>query len=302
MYLKEFKELIEQKKIPEHICIIHNVDNNFIINQYINFLKQNTNIEISYIDDYKDLFNLSNQLFGSADSSLKICKIDNFKDTNEALKNISNLWIICNKISNESKSIFSDYVIEIPKLEEWQILDYAKTITDGLEESELKNLISICNDIYRLDNELQKITIFPKESRKFNFQLFKEEGIFNDLNNYNIFNFTTSIITHNIKQLFELYRDIKYVDVEPIGLLILLIKNFKNIIDVQLSVNASAESLGLKPNQYWAIKKHSCGFYTKEQLMYIYSFLTDLDKKIKLGEMPMEYLVDYIICKVMTCV
>ena len=56
----------------------------------------------------------------------------------------------------------------------------------------------------------------------------------------------------------------------------------------------------MKPNKYWAVK-YSCGFYTKDELIQIYRFLTGLDRKIKTGEMPVNNLVDYIIVKVITC-
>ena len=96
------------------------------------------------------------------------------------------------------------------------------------------------------------------------------------------------------------YKEIQNIDVEPFGLIALLINNFRNVIDVQLSRNATAESLGLSGKQFWAIKNYSCGFYNREELIEIFEFLNDIDYKIKSGELNTSILIDYIICKILT--
>ena len=303
MDLKELKQVIESNKIPESLVILKVSDSDFIPNQYIDFILKSGIFKVQFQSNYAQLIpNTEDIFFTEPDKNIvNILRTDTFDCEDERIKKCINTIIICNKILKNSQHIFEDYIINIPKLESWQIQDYANTIADGIDKNDINKLIQLCNnDIYRLDQELQKIAIFPKEQRKYLFNNFVDDGVFNDLSTYNIFNFTNSIVKKDIKGLFEAYKEIQNIDVEPIGLLILLIQNFKDIINVQLSVNSSAESLNMKPNKYWAIR-YSCGFYSKEELMIIYRFLTGLDKQIKLGEMPMEYLIDYIIVKVFTC-
>ena len=304
MTLQELKATIESKQIPNQLVILKISDSDFIPNQYLKFIEKNTEYRVDFKQNYQELINNTFDIFDieSTVKTIKILRIETFDCKDENLKRSIDCFIICKKISKEAQKVFEKYIIEIPKLEDWQIKDYAYTIAEGVDEKDLQQLIDFCNgNIYRLDYELQKITIFPKEQRKYMFKNFIDDGVFNDLNNYNIFHYTNCVIKKDKQELFRLYRDIANVDVEPIGFLIILVQNFRNIINVQLTPNATAESLGMKSNQFWAVK-YSCGYYTKEQLMHIYSFLTDLDRRIKVGEMPMEHLVDYIIVKVLECV
>lgn len=298
MTLEELKTIIESNNIPEQLVIFKLTDNDFIPNQYIDFIGKSFEVETK--ESYSELVNSNVDIFSTGtNNSLKVLRVDNFDCEDESIKNAKNTFIICNKINKKSQELFNDYIINIPKLEDWQIKDYAYSVGCGVDEQDLEKLIQVCNgNIYRLEQELQKIILFPEVQRKHLFKSFIDDGVFNDLSKYNIFNFSNALVKRDAKSLFEAYRDIENIDVEPIGLLVLMIGSIKRIIDVQLSVNSSPETLNMKSNQYWATR-HSCGFYTKEQLMYIFSFLTELDKKIKLGEMPVEHLVDYIIIKML---
>lgn len=300
MTIQELKSIIESGNIPKGLVILKS-DSEFLLNQYVESIIKQRNISANFVEKWIYIINGSQDIFSikSDDNSIDIYNTEEFDCNDERLKNCGNVFVTCKKITKQSKEIFKDYIIEVDKLEKWQIEDYASSLAEGVNSNQLKNLVTICNyNIYRLDNELQKIKIFPKDQQQIIFNNFLDDNIFCDLNNHTIFDFSNAILRRDINKLFELYKDIRYVDVEPLGLVTILIKNFKNVIDIQLSRGLTAEQLGMKPNQYWAIKNNVCGFYTKDQLMNIYRFLNDIDRKIKIGEMPMEHLVDYVILKV----
>lgn len=299
MTIQELKATIESGNVPKGLTILKVADSFFVPNQYIDFIRKS--VEIVYVETCSDIINSRTDIFdlGNSSDSLKVLKTEEFKNTDERLKSSGNVFIVCRKMDKKTSSVFKDYIIDVPKLEKWQMEDYAYSLAEGVNENQLKNLVEICNyDIYRIDKELQKITIFPKEQRQFIFDSFVNDGIFSDINNHTVFDFTNALLKKDKEKLFELYKEIQNVDVEPIAFPMILIKSFKNVIDVQLS-RFNAEQLGMKPNQYWAIKNTSIGFYTKDQLISIFGFLTDLDRRIKVGEMPVKYLVDYIIVKVL---
>lgn len=300
MTLQELKSTIESKNIPTGLTVLKVADSDFIPNQYIDFIRKHTDFQVNSVDSLKEVINIKADIFSfiSAKKSIYIYRTDEFNCQTQDVLN-SNVIVVCKKIEKKTKEMFSDYIIDVPKLELWQLEDYAYSIADGVDKKKLKNIVDSCNgNIYRLDNELQKLSIFDKSRRQFIYDSMLEDGNFRDMNNYTIFNFTNAIVRKDVKTLFNLYKDIQYVDVEPIAFPIILIKAFKNVIDVQLS-NLSADQLNMKSNQYWAIKNFSCGFYTKDQLMYIYGFLNDLDRRIKIGIMPMEHIVDYIVIKIL---
>lgn len=300
MTIQELKATIESNNIPKGLVILRS-DNDFVPNQYIESIRKQKNVLVNFVEKWIYIIEGSEDIFSikSDDNSIDIYNTEEFDCTDERLKNCGNVFVACRKITKQSNEVFKDYIIELNKLEDWQIEDYAYSLAEGVDNKQLKNLVDICNhNIYRLDNELQKINIFPEGQRQFIFNTFLDDGIFYDLNSYTIFDFSNAILQRRTNRLFELYRNIKYVDVEPLGLVTILIKNFKSVIDIQLSKGLTAEQLGMKPNQYWAIKNNNCGFYSREELMKIYRFLNDIDRKIKIGEMPMEHLIDLIILKV----
>ena len=148
--------------------------------------------------------------------------------------------------------------------------------------------------------ELKKLKIFKETERKYIFKQFMDEGIFEDLSDHNIFDFTNAIIKKDIAKLTALYEEIYKIDVEPLGLVKLLYDNLRTIISIQLDPNATAESVGIATNRFWAIKKNNCGYYTKDQLLNAFYLITDIDRKLKTGELGTDIMVDYIVCHMLS--
>ena len=198
------------------------------------------------------------------------------------------------------KDKFLDNIVEFPKLVDWQIEDYCKVKAKGVEESDIKWLMNICkNDIYRIDNELNKIAVFDERLRKTKFKEFIKDKVFSDLSSYTIFSLSNAIITKNIEELRQIYNEIENIDINAIGLVTVLYNNFKNIINIQLGVNPTAESLGMNPKQFMALR-YRINHYSKNQLISIFDMLTSIDKRLKTSQLPANYIIDYIILKILS--
>lgn len=296
MTLQELKKSIEDKNIDDKLVIFVYSDSDFIAHQYIHEISLIKNLSIEVVDNVV----VVDDIFGTVDNNIKIYATEMFDSYDDKLLTLKNHYIICKKLSDDTRAIFSNNIVEIPKLESWQIKDYVYSLAEGVDTKYLDNLIEVChNDINRINQELGKISIFPKERRKYLFEQFIQDDVFNDLSKYNIFNFTSCIIKKDFRELANIYKEIENCDVEPMGFLTTLINNFRNIISIQLGNNPTADSLGMKPGQFWAIK-YSCGFYNKEQLVYIYQLLTDIDRKIKTGEFPVDILIDYLTTQILS--
>lgn len=293
MDIQELKSKIENKTIDSKPIVFHIQDNNFIAKQYIEEISKIIKLDIVYIDNLDYTFNL----FEVEQNYIQVYVCDTFETLPELLDK-KYTYIICKKLINSES--FEDLIVHVPKLENWQIIDYANSRCDGVDQSSLQELINNCNyNIYRLENELSKIYIFDKNKQQSIFNMMLEDNAFIDISKYKIFDFSNAIIKRDIKTIAAVFEKISSIDIEPIGLLTILVNQFRNIISIQLANNPTPESTGLKPNQFWAIK-HSCGLYNKDQLVKIYLFLTDIDRQIKTGDMPMNYLIDYLIVKVMS--
>lgn len=303
MDLKILKQSIEKKQIQVPFWIFKYEDNDFLPNQYISSIRDILKIEVEYLDNLDGITAPKSDIFGLAESVdiLRIFSIDCFDVVNDLLLTKTNLIVVCKKVSDDAIKMFNNNIVVFPKLEPWQIKDFVYSMASGVSEKKLDYLINICKgDIYRLNQELNKIKLFTEQERKFVYDKFIDDGVFEDLSDHNIFDFTNAIIKKDIKSLVGLYKELEKIDVEPLGLVTTLYNNLKNIIMIQLSPSATAESLGMPSNKFWAIKKYNCGYYTKEQLIQSFRIVTDMDRRLKTGELTTDLMIDYIVCNMLS--
>ena len=305
MNLKQLKTAIENKTLNDDLIIFKVSDNDFIANQYRSEISKISNKEIEYIDSLTPFIQSNDDLFNDNSleqfSTIKVLREDVFIYSNVIPSALSGIIVITNKFHDKQvEKDLQSYIVELPKLEPWQIKDYVYSIAEGVDTKDLDWLLSLCsNNIFRLQQELDKITIFSKNERKYLFTDLIRDGALDDLTPYNIFNFTGAITSKNIPQLLGIYENINSVDINEFGLLKILIQNFKNLILVQLNSNPTTESTGLESKQLWAIKKQPrC--YSPEQLLNIFTFLCDIDRQVKEGELPTEIMRDYMIIKILS--
>ena len=302
MTLQELKESIENRTFQPTTMILVSEDK-FIPLLYINEISKNFDFSISYIESLNDISNNDEDIFGASNESLYDLVVfnTNLVDfSNELLYNKDNIIIITNKIDKASKKFYGDLVIEIPKLDDWQIKDMVYSFAKGVDTKNLDWLIHNCNgDVNRLYQETQKLKIFSESERKNVFDEMMEDGAFNDLSSNTIFNFTNAILKKDLGSLKSIYEEIDNIDINDFGLLTILYNNFLNVINIQLGINPTAESLGMKQGQFNAIR-HSCGYYNGNQLINIFKLLTDMDKRVKSGEFPTNIMRDYLILSVLS--
>lgn len=290
--LEELKNEIENNSLA-HSLVIYKCakGSEFIPHQYVLNLRNLCGYEIQHVDNVDELPKES--LFTTVDfSGLTILTIDKLDEVISESNN--RVWVICNKIDNKVKKECDDCIVEVPKLEEWQVRDFISSYCDVLSESQIDELYEVYkNNLFRLDNELHKIKLIG------NYEQIKSQ-LYTDISNYNVFDIVNSIVRRDRVSLSNIYRDIDCIDIEPFGLLTLLINNFRHVIDIQLARNATDESVGVSSRQFWAIKNYSCGHYSKDELVYIYKLLTEIDYKVKSGKLDTSMLINYIICKILT--
>lgn len=304
MDIKTLKENIESK-LSDIRFIFVNSEDSFLSNQYINAIAQKNELKIITVEEIKSLVPNDNDIFGVGDvideSCLYVYRVDKFEEKDPDIMKIKHLVIVCDKIDSESKEIFKELVVEMPKLEPWQIKDYAYSIADGVNTKKLDWLLTVSNNnIHRVHNELSKLTPFIPKERDYVFDMMVEDDAFVDLSNFVIFDLSNAIIKKDIKTIAKILEDIKKIDVEPLGLQVILTNQFRNIISVQMSPNASAEKLGMNPKQFYAISKYSCGYYTREQLVKIFDVVSKCDYLLKNGDVPNDKLVDYMILHILS--
>lgn len=300
MTLKDLKESVEDGTFKPKSMILVGEDK-FIPLQYIQALRDK--FSVTYIEDLSSLVNDVEDIFFAPDSvstDLIVYNTEVVDFFNDVLYTKDNIIVVAKKIDKEAKKFYADLVIEIPKLVDWQIKDMVYSFGQGADTKLLDWITYNCGgDVNRLYNELSKVVQFSPNERKHLLSEMIEDGAFDDISNNTIFNFTNAIINRDIKSVGLMMDRISTMDISEFGLMSILYTNFMNIVQIQLGVNPSVEKLGMKPNQFNAIK-HNCGKYTSSQLVEIVRFLSELDLKIKSGELPTNILIDYILTSILS--
>ena len=303
MTIEALKAEIESGYIKDDFIIIKRNGSDFLTTQYVDNIIRVLNKPPVYIESIDDIIYDSFSFFSDEeeDVNIRILDIDKFDIPMEKLCGIKSLIIITNKFADkEIESQLSNRILTMPKLEEWQVTDYVYSLLDGVDKSDLDWLLSILhNNLYRLDQEIGKLSLFTPGERKYLFKEMRNDGTFNDLSTYNIFNFSNAITHKDINSLKNVYKEISRIDISDFGLLAILLKGFRNILMVQLNPNPTTENTGIESKQLYAIKKIP-KVYSPEQIINIFMFLSDIDRQVKSGELPTDILVDYMTVKILS--
>ena len=303
--LKDLKTALQFKVASDKLYIFKWSDNSFLAFQYAYKLAEVRGLAIEFVDSFDDIYADDSDMFSINEdaSTMRIYSCQKLECDVSALDSIKNAVIICQEVSFDS-----DYIYEFPKLEEWQIISYMKSQCPGLTDNEIKWLYDITasisknhENIYRLDNEMKKINCFDASQQEDIFKELSSANGYSDLSPLTIFNFTNAILKKDKLTIMNVLEDLDSIDVEGVGLITILHKNFKQIIDIQMSKNPSAESLGLSYKQFKAIE-YNCGKYSSNSLIKVFEFITGLDYKLKSGllDISNQRLIDYIVCSVLS--
>lgn len=297
--LNEVKTALENNKDIDQFLIFYYEDTtDYIPVQYAKALARIRNSEILYVNELDEI-NSSPDPFSEPTSNLYVYKTDSLERIPaKYLQN--NLIIITPKLLKDAEKEYDEYILRIPKLEEWQIVDYIKTVSPGLTQDEMEWLVrTYKSNMYRVELEVDKLKPFSENARQYIFEDFYVDHVFETLSEYGIFDFTNAIQSKDLQTISNILSDINHIDIEPTGLITLLCANFKKLIKVWLNKNPTPENTGLKSNQIWAINRLS-RTYTKEQLVKVFELVSDMERRLKTGEMPEELIIDYLTVKILS--
>ena len=299
MNIIELKNQINNNTLDDSFLILKYTDTDFNINEYINKIAENKSLETRLVNSLKDI---SQDSFGDLDNYLNILRLDKF-DENAEFDKLDNTIVVCKTIDKVLAKKAEPYVIEFPKLEKWQVIAYMQMICPGLDENILDWLYTVTKgDVYRITNELNKIKLFNEKDRPKVFNDLNTENNYNDLTVETIFNYLTALTKKDCTTVHKILLEGSAVDLEGTGLVTLLIRNLKNMIQVQMTPNATAQSLGMNPKVFNAIKYNKK--FTDVELINLFEFVTSIDYKLKSGNLPFDpnsrQLLDFVTNRVLS--
>ena len=285
MDIKLLKSKVESGTIDETfmIWVLEDEYSSIISDQYIYLICSKRHLNKKIIESLNEI---PDESF-IVDDNLYILKTDKW----ESDETHDNCIIICNKCKEG---------IKIPKLQEWQVIDYVLSKVKGLDKQDVEWLISLYNGNYfRFINDIEKISIFDIGTQKLIFNQMLNDGQFDDLTSLTIWDFSNSIIKKDMRMLKEVLKVIDYIDVSPLGLVTTLLNNFRGILNIQLNPKCTAKDVGMSDKQFFVVKKYNCGYYNRDQLIKIMKVLTNVEYMFKYNELPLSLLIDYLVCEIL---
>lgn len=305
MTIQELKYQIESGTITDSPIIFKENSQGFLSTQYIKEISKVRKMDITYIQSLNEVLNDAWSFFAcdttENTSNLSVLRSEVYEWGSSGFDRATNCIVVVTKFADKNiERELEPYIVNVPALEDWQIKDYVYSICEGIAQKDLDWLMNLCGkNIHRLQSELDKLTLFNVDERRYLFDAFVRDGAMDDLSSYNIFNFTNAIASKDYNMLRSIYKEIERADITDFYLLTVLLKNFRNILMVQLNSNPTPESTGLDSKQLYAIKRIP-RVYSAEQLVKIFDFLCDIDRQVKEGELPASLVVDYLTVKILS--
>ena len=294
--IKMLKENIESHSLDIGVIIFirgKSTSSHFLCNQYVHEIISNVS-EVSHVKSCDEIVSTRTNTFFVNDD-LIVLDVATLDSIAEKIFNYNNIIIVCDDVDKEIKEAYNNYIVEFPELEKWHIEDYILSNCDGLSIDMARQIASLSNyDIYKVSNEIDKISIFDTADQKIICNELIDSDFAFDVSDYDIFSLVNPIISHDYSKLTEVWKKISTFDSDPMYLLSVLIGQYKTIINVILYPNSTPDNCGISQKRFNAIKYYYKN-YTKKQLVETYSFLNDVDRQLKVGELSDISLLDYII-------
>ena len=305
MKINVLKEQIESKKVQDDCIIFLYEDTPFIARQYIDAISTIRGMDVVYIDGVDALISEATSIWGDdpevTDNTINVWLTDELNKITTDIVSCKNLIIVTKGIADrDSETEYSSFIVEIPKLSEWQIKDYVYSLGEGADQADLDYIYALYGkDMFRLDQEMSKLRIFAQNERLYLLKSMIQDGAFVDTTTSDVFDFSNALVNKDIKALTRLITEMDRLGVNNFGLLTILINNFRKYLTVRLRSDPTPGNTGLTDKQIYAIKKASSPL-TCSQIVSIFSELCDIDKKVKTGELPADMMVDYMVVKILT--
>ena len=281
---------------------------------YINKIAELEELEIQYVEEYKQIHNSLkvNNLFNTKKLYIILDDLDISKQEN-VWQNINpneNILIFkYNNLDKRSKFYkqFEDRIVEFEKLSDEVLTKYIQKDLPNMYNENCKKLIDICNNNYnQILLEIDKIKQFDnlygdKEYNKINniFLDLEHKGAFHKEISDITFTFIEKVLKRDIKQVYDLQKKLKQIGESNIKLLSLLYNNFKIVLLIQsCKSNDICKTTGL---QYYQVKynQDKLNYYTIGELVYILRKIQQIESRIKQGTIDEVISLDYLLVNIL---
>ena len=300
MTLEELKNSILDNTLSDEFIILKCEDNFFIADQYVDMICKNKCMSKEIVDSIFSNTDTSLSLIFNYDSVLSVVKVDEFNEDDDNYSRFTNTIVICKSIDKKIADKVKEFVVEIPKLVDWQLEDYVRVYCAGLDDKEVSFLVNSCNkNIYKLENEVNRLGIFDKNEQK---EILNEAKFSQDTGyvTFSPFDLCGAIVSKDLMKVGTCLYYRKFCDFDPVHLVSILLNQFKNMLYLGFNSGVTAEQLKISSGRAYYIKQDARK-YTQEQIKNVISKLTYFDQQLKSGLMDTskDRQADYLITNIL---
>ena len=281
---------------------------------YINKIAELEELEIQYVEEYKQIHNSLkvNNLFNTKKLYIILDDLDISKQEN-VWQNINpneNILIFkYNNLDKRSKFYkqFEDRIVEFEKLSDEVLTKYIQKDLPNMYNENCKKLIDICNNNYnQILLEIDKIKQFDnlygdKEYNKINniFLDLEHKGAFHKEISDITFTFIEKVLKRDIKQVYDLQKKLKQIGESNIKLLSLLYNNFKIVLLIQSCKSSDiCKTTGLNNGQVY-YNKDKVNYYSTGELVHALRLIQQIESGIKKGTIDEVISLDYLLVNIL---
>lgn len=295
MTLRELKLSIQDKDIPDTFFVFLCPANDyFLASTYVNAICEVKQLEKTFEES---IFSQESalSLVMSFENNFRVIVTDTFSEVSTDYSKFTNTAVLCSKIDKKIEKVLADYIIEIPKLVEWQIKDYIHQRCKGLTEKVISEIYEATGgNLYMLDNLLAKVELFElADQTAIAFQLAIEPG--SHKFDANIYKFVEYLLANNKDSLKNQLLAKNLDKAEFLGIVGNALSKIKTTLLVEYS-NKNFSELGISEKQYFYLKTHPSGL-SLAALQQKLKILSAVDLQLKSGFLDLsntkqlEYLI-----------
>lgn len=287
MTLIDLKNFINNKIVPSDFMIFVSKDCPFLANQYVKALGE---LSVGGINKIKSIYEpqqSSIMLLTTSTEALNVLITDTFDERSEDYTQFENTIVVCDQISKDIAKSVEKYTIKFPKLADWQLFDYAKTICPVIDDEDLQWLVKATDcDIDRVINELAKVSLFSKADQKEVFAAVRFDPQ-SDLYKADLFDIVNALVLGDSAVLYDFIKHDGYELHEPVVLANRTLSSLKNIILIVKNPQLTAAELGVSPGQFNFIKSRYRSLNV-EAVKHKIKFLSNFDLLLKTSQLELD--------------
>lgn len=309
MEASALKQCIQKNEIPDFLIF---TGPEWVVQKtFIDKISEVTGLDKKYVDSITDIYGTlrSRQIF--VKNSLYVVRDDKEITHNEKIQeqlshgmlNNNRLILLLTAVDKRTKfyKMYKDTIIEFSALKPAILKKYIQAEI-SLSGKNVDKLMEVCEyDYGRCLLEIDKIKRFDHEmtiGKDNAFEHLLYEGIIYQPPKDAIFDFVDSVLDRDVS-CFDLYEQCKAVGEATMVMISVLYNNAKALLQVQSCSNSDiSKSTGLTPWQVNNARKH-LNKYKIGELVSMLRLIRECEKGIKIGQYEEQYVIDYILAKVL---